>query len=317
MTTRGDDKRAQEFGGAHTELKLSVVVDYLRSYATALKNKGFEITCVDAFAGSGWRRVQGTDETPEPDLFAVLQPASPPELPGSAVRLMRSGAPIERYVFNDRSRANSRSLQQTVRAERERNPSLPPAEVFNLNAAALIRQECQRLREKSSRRALMFLDPFGLQLSHSDMREIAATGAADVWLLVPTGMALSRLAPRRKEPSDQFKTALTRFFGSEEWRERFYGTTSEDMFGQSAVERHVSIDAISAYVLEWMQKIFGPGAYSRGLSLRPRSGMAEQYLLVFACANRRAGAFELAHRIAGRLIDNAEGKKPDRGSRQA
>jgi three-Cys-motif partner protein len=317
MTTRGDDKRAQEFGGAHTELKLSVVVDYLRSYATALKNKGFEITCVDAFAGSGWRRVQGTDERPERDLFAVLQPASPPELPGSAVRLMRSGAPIERYVFNDRNRANSRSLQQTVLAERERNPSLPPAEVFNLDAAALIRQECQRLREKSSRRALMFLDPFGLQLSHTDMSEIAATGAADVWLLVPTGMALSRLAPRRKEPSDKFKSALTRFFGSKERWEQFYTTTREDMFGRSAVERHVSIDAISAYVLEWMQEIFGPGAYSRGLSLRPTRWKAEQYLLVFACANRRPGAFELAHRIAGRLIDNAEGRKPARGSRQA
>lgn len=317
MTTRDGDRRAQEFGGAHTELKLSVVVDYLRSYATALKNKGFEITCVDAFAGSGWRRVQGGDETPEPDLFAVLQAASPAELPGSAVRLMRSGAPIERYVFNDRNRANSRSLQQAAATERDRNPSLPPAEVFNLDAAALIRQECRRLREKSSRRALMFLDPFGLQLSHADMSEIAATGAADVWLLVPTGMALSRLAPRRKEPSDKFKSALTRFFGSEEWRERFYATTREDMFGQRGVERHVSIDAISAYVLEWMQEIFGPGAHSRGLSLKPRSGMAEQYLLVFACANRSAGAYKLARRIADHLIDKAEGTKPARGSRQA
>lgn len=308
--------RAQGFGGAHTELKLSVVVDYLRAYAVALKKHPFELTCIDAFAGSGWRRVQVAEPSPEGDLFASLDPQPASHLPGSAVRFLRSGARLDRYVFNDRNKANFRSLQQTVAKERQANPTLPVAEVYNLDAASLIRQECGRLRANRTRRALMFLDPFGLQLSHSEMKEIASTQAADVWLLVPTGMALSRLAPRRKEPSPTFTQALTRFFGSDEWRQRFYVQDRRDMFGALMVERHVSIEAISAYVLEWMGSIFGPGTHPRGLPLRTAHSTTEQYTLVFACANRSSRAYEIARNIADDLMDRAEGKKPPRrGSR--
>ncbi len=307
MTLNPAAIRAQDFGGAHTELKLSVVTQYLESWAKALKNKSFNLSCVDAFAGSGWRRVEATAPDPSPDLFGEVHEQAA-ALPGSAVRFLRSAAQIDRYVFNDRSPVNFRSLQDTVAAERAANAKLPAAEVLNLGAAALIQRECQRLRDGRMCRALMFLDPFGLQLSHADMHKIADTQAADVWVLVPTGMALNRLAPRRGEPSPQFSKALNRFFGSDEWRTRFYAEKQADMWGGVAAHRVVSSQAISSYVLEWMGGIFGPGALPRGLSLRSPRTHAEDYLLVFACANRQPAAFKTAHKIANWLIDQAEGK---------
>ena len=47
---------AQDFGGSWTHEKLGILNSYLDAYTTALKNKPFRLTYVDAFAGSGfWR----------------------------------------------------------------------------------------------------------------------------------------------------------------------------------------------------------------------------------------------------------------------
>ena len=56
---------SQSFGGSWTELKLDLVASYLEAYSTALKNKGFGKTYVDAFAGTGYREMIGEEsETP-------------------------------------------------------------------------------------------------------------------------------------------------------------------------------------------------------------------------------------------------------------
>src|SRR5215207_6165298 len=46
---------ANQFGGFWTEIKLEVVVDYLKLYTKALKPQGFRLWYIDAFAGSGER----------------------------------------------------------------------------------------------------------------------------------------------------------------------------------------------------------------------------------------------------------------------
>src|SRR5262249_54532640 len=48
------------FGGPWTEIKLDAVQYYLECYSKALKRVGFDLTYVDAFAGTGSRDVQRT-----------------------------------------------------------------------------------------------------------------------------------------------------------------------------------------------------------------------------------------------------------------
>src|SRR5947209_6834078 len=52
-----------EFGGQHTELKLSIIESYLKAYTKALYGKFAELWYIDAFAGTGARtvRVEGRD----------------------------------------------------------------------------------------------------------------------------------------------------------------------------------------------------------------------------------------------------------------
>jgi len=46
------------------------------------------------------------------------------------------------------------------------------------------------------RRAVLFLDPFGMQVSWQTLEAVARTKCIDLWLLFPLGVAISRLLRR-------------------------------------------------------------------------------------------------------------------------
>jgi three-Cys-motif partner protein len=82
-----------------------------------------------------------------------------------------------------------------------------------------------------STRAVLVLDPYGMQLEWSTLEVVAATKAIDVWFLFPLA-GLYRQATRDLADIDQHKrAALTRIFGSDAWEEELYPkTTREDLF---------------------------------------------------------------------------------------
>jgi three-Cys-motif partner protein len=55
--------------------------------------------------------------------------------------------------------------------------------------------EIQELCKKdwSSHRAVLFLDPYGMQVEWKTIEAIAATKAIDLWLLFPLGIGVNRL----------------------------------------------------------------------------------------------------------------------------
>ena len=76
-----------EFGGQHTEIKLSIVEGYLKSYATALRPKFKELWYIDAFAGTGARTVRterrGADLVEQP---IEESSGAPPRLSADSLR---------------------------------------------------------------------------------------------------------------------------------------------------------------------------------------------------------------------------------------
>src|SRR5258708_39034478 len=46
-------EHAQRFGGPWSLLKVEAVEKYLRAYATVMRRQSFDLTYIDAFAGSG------------------------------------------------------------------------------------------------------------------------------------------------------------------------------------------------------------------------------------------------------------------------
>ena len=95
------------FGGSWTEEKLSRVKKYLSAYCQIFKkgSKGeyFEITYVDAFAGTGYMR---KPEMPLaeafPEEFAELSREAEEYSKGSAVRALETEPGFDHHIFIER-----------------------------------------------------------------------------------------------------------------------------------------------------------------------------------------------------------------------
>jgi three-Cys-motif partner protein len=111
------------FGGAWTEVKLDAVHYYLQFYTGVLKDKPtsrhpFELWYIDAFAGSGSRRIDRTTG----GLFEG-EPLGEEtvELAGSVLRSLDVDPPFKRLVFIEENRDRFRSLQEIAAKNPVRN----------------------------------------------------------------------------------------------------------------------------------------------------------------------------------------------------
>ena len=163
--------RSHAFGGQWTTAKLAVLAEYLSRYTTALKAQPFEKYYIDALAGTGYRdarRRPGTPDTIGP-LFPDLAESEPQELlDGSARQALRVIPTFDRYVFIERSRTRCAQLEG-LKAE---FPELAKAmSVREGDANAVLQELCNG--NWKNRRAVVFLDPYGMQVEWTTIEVIA------------------------------------------------------------------------------------------------------------------------------------------------
>src|SRR5262249_8526785 len=107
-----------EFGGQHTELKLSVVERYLKAYTTALRQHFSELWYIDAFAGTGSRTVRV--EAREGDLIEAAVPERVEQRRGSAQIAIDVRPKFDRLVFIDTKPAHCAALHALVTQHADR-----------------------------------------------------------------------------------------------------------------------------------------------------------------------------------------------------
>ncbi len=180
-------RTAQEFGDEHTRKKLETVEKYLSVYTTALKNTPFKLLYVDACAGSGSSVPKATLEQPHPNQV-LLDGFAPPVadtdaiIVGSAIRALGVSPPFHKYLLNDAKQSNVDALRKSVR---EDFPHLADrVELTRLDANEMLRSLCAS-QDWNETRAVVFLDPFGLQINYATLELLGHTKAVDVWYLVP------------------------------------------------------------------------------------------------------------------------------------
>ncbi len=84
----------------------------------------------------------------------------------------------------------------------------------------------------SKHRAVVFLDPFGMEVTWETIEAIAKTQAIDLWLLFPLGQAINRLLRRDGEINAAIKRRLDDCFGTDSWYDHFYKIHQENtLFG--------------------------------------------------------------------------------------
>jgi three-Cys-motif partner protein len=105
-------------------------------------------------------------------------------------------------------------------------------------------------------RAVVFLDPFGMQVPWATIEALASTKAIEVLINFPLWMAVNRLLARSGKIDLRWQMSLDTFFGSRDWRAIAY-EEKPDLFGA----RRDKIDNAGEKILEWYRsrlvKAFG------------------------------------------------------------
>ena len=210
----------QQFGGGWTAEKLERVRKYLAAYATIMRKQQFRFTYIDAFAGTGYntprlKKEDGTLSFPE---FAGDEAVD--FLDGSARIALKIEPRFTEYLFIENDPKRVTELNKL----KEEFPALASdIVVVNADSNAHLWDICYH-RHWVRNRAVLFLDPFGMQVTWDTMKAIAKTKAIDLWILFPLGIGVNRLLRRDAKISEGWQRRLDDFFGTPDWRNAFYET---------------------------------------------------------------------------------------------
>ncbi len=288
----------QLFGGDWTEAKLERLREYLTSYRNIFssnpKARYFTTWYVDAFAGTGSRVAAVLPHASifTDDPYADQEAASLRD--GSARIALGLAKPFDRYVFIEKARGKVDELTAVVRSN---FPHLSDrTQIRRGDANAELVQWCSE-RDWSKDRAVVFLDPFGMQVDWSTVEILGRTKGVDLWYLFPLGVA--RMLPRNGTMEPGWSERLDALFGTSEWRSRFLQRRVADgLFGpREELVRDVSVETIKTFIEERLSSCFARVAPS--LVLR-NSHRGPLFALCFAAANERGAP--IAIRIASSLL---------------
>jgi three-Cys-motif partner protein len=245
--------------GPWAKEKLEALGQYLGFYTTVLKNQDHWLRgtiFVDAFAGPGLSRVRTNPKTDAPaGLFATDADSDNAEiefLKGSPRVALDIENPFSAYVFidNDKKRiAELNALKVEYGTSRDITVQEGDANVGLQNwlASGI---------DWKRHRAVVFLDPFGMQVPWSTIEALAKTKAIEVIVNFPLGMAIQRLLTKSGDIPKGWQISLDTFFGSPDWRHLVY-QEGEDLFGPKLNK----VSDSGTRLLEWyrgrLKKIFG------------------------------------------------------------
>jgi three-Cys-motif partner protein len=296
-------RTAQEFGDEHTKKKLETVEKYLSAYATALKYSPFKLLYVDACAGSGSSVPKATLEPTNPNQVS-LDGLSPPVadtdaiIVGSAIRALGVNPPFHKYLLNDTKHSNVDALRSSIRDD---FPHLADrVELTRLDANEMLRNLCAS-QDWNETRAVVFLDPFGLQINYETLELLGQTKAVDVWYLVPV-FAMYRQVSGDGQIHPDGGPRVDSALGTTAWREvAVIEEESTDLFSlpQFRSTRAVDIAWFEKVAKERISAAFGGRVLDDTLPLG-RNGVQE-FSLMFAWANPSEKA-KLAAKLAKAVL---------------
>lgn len=270
------------FGGDWTEVKLAAITAYSEFYTGAISSK-FDLWYVDPFAGTGERVETETaggllDGTPLTQIERTY--------PGSASRALMVEPPFDHYRFGDKKPSHAAALAELC----ARFPSRD-ARVIEGDANSFIQTEFSKPRwtnedfTAGSSRALVFLDPYGLEVEWETLVCLARCKKADVWFLANLGGAVRQICHDHARLDEGKRRALGQYFGTPDWEDAFYQTQNgEDLFGDlfANTKRKATKTDVAQFHRRRLESIF-QGYVSDPLPLSV--GTMDDYFLLYCMSN--------------------------------
>jgi three-Cys-motif partner protein len=204
----------QQFGGHWTETKLACLAKYLSAYRNVFKNQDWCTTLyIDAFAGTGYRQAPGEPAGAVGDLFEDEFGIEAEEEGAEWIAPYRDGSVsialglepgFHEYHFIEKDEEKFKELQKLGLSHPKKMDRIS---CYRAEANAFLKEFCSRSDSFwKRRRAVLFLDPFGMSVDWDTLVAVAGTGTIDTWILVPLGIGINRLLERtgkhhRRSPS--------------------------------------------------------------------------------------------------------------------
>lgn len=296
---------AQPFGDEYTKQKLETVERYLKPYSTALNGK-FKLLYVDACAGSGASIPRSATRAEAEDAQQALDGFGRPVIDsdqiviGSALRALGVSPPFHRYLFNDLDSKNVESLREAIEGEfAHLNERIVTT---SLDANEMLRQMVSSYDWRETR-AVVFLDPFGLQIKFETLKMLAQTRAVDLWYLVPV-FAMYRQVSGDGEINPDGGPRVDAALGTTAWRESAVKVepVPQDLFESATfrTKRAMDILAFEGFAKDRLASAFGGRVLDKTLPLG-KNGV-HYFSLMFAWANPSNKAEELAKKFAAAVL---------------
>lgn len=275
------------FGGEWTEIKLAVLDAYSTFFNTVLKNKGFERWYIDGFAGTG-ERVQKRQ-------LGGLFDNAPLEvceetLDGSARKALAASPPFDHLVWIEKRTKHFRALEALAALEPERDIRTINGDA-NTELPKLLAAPPWTGPDAYKQRAVVFLDPYGINVNFDTLRAPAACKKADVWLLVNLKAAVQQLSRNHDALDAGKRDALSRFFGTDRWEAEFYNfqENSGDLFAVSSSRsgtRTVDRYDVAKFYRSQLELLFGYVSDPFPLKV----GNQEDYFQLYCMSNNPSAA---------------------------
>ncbi len=247
---------SQDWGGGWTEKKLLAFEAYVNAYLNIMiaqkeKYKGWPMTIYfDGFAGSGKRNILSTDNE---KLFNEITNDEITVYKGSAERVLSMTKQFDEYYFVDNDSEAINILKGDLAAK----------SLIKGNCNYIIDDVNEELKKFSryldkNKAALIFLDPFGMQLNWESI-ELLKDKRVDLWILLPSGVIINRFLDRKGKLL--FSEKLQSFFGmsEQEIRAIFYKTETIETFFDTEnriIKLSDSITKIADVYIKGLKNIF-------------------------------------------------------------
>ncbi len=267
----------QKFGGEHTEIKLNILNAYIKSYLTVMKNQTWaNLFYVDAFAGSGKRD----------DKNLGIQDGSPK-------RILKENLTFKHYYFNDINREYVTALEKMVRRDFPQKADRVSIKCDDANS--FITKFINNFMQDNSNRAVIFLDPYGMQINWQTIKTITNARGIDLFYLFPMH-ALKRQAAKNMDAiSQDKKDRVTNLLGTDAWLTECYKDDPQvNLFDEENIIRKEN-NALDKFVKSRFANA-GFSWVSEPTELKGQKNYHE-FSLFFAMTNKSGGAINLAQKL--------------------
>lgn len=281
------------FGGDWTQEKLERVEKYLKAYMQIFdKNERAQFLTtvyVDAFAGTGYSTPKSKSSNEEASLFPELAEREAQEfLKGSVQKALEVEPSFDHFIFVEQEPTFAAELH---RLRLQHHHIAHKIEIVQADANKFLCDWCASQNWKKQR-AVVFLDPYSLEVEWDTLCALARTQAIDLWLLWPIGQTVNRLLTRRRLPPKSWADRLTQSFGTDEWEKQFYAPSEQSQLGlfeESSEPTEVKIadfKQIAQFFTNRLGTIFANVANNPLYLLNSQN--TPLYLLCFAAHNPKA-----------------------------